>query len=114
MRRYNIYASMPKAGRFELIKDNPLPEGNQEKEYWAECFAWEDMKKVIPYLKSRGWRVVIEPVEEDEAFGKMHVYSFTYGINHDIQLIEILGIRVIMARDIMTPKAIKKSFTPRY
>lgn len=114
MRRYNMYASMPRAGRFELIKDNPLTEDSQENEYWAECFTWEDMKKVVPYLKARGWRLVVEPVEEEEAYGKMHIYGFTYGINHDIQLIEIQGIRVIMARDIMTPKVVKDSFTPRY
>jgi hypothetical protein len=114
MRRYNISASMPTAGRFELIKENPTSGCCQEKEYWAECFTWEDLKKVIPYLRSRGWKLNIEPVEEDDIYGKMHIYSFTYGINHDIQIMNMAGINVIMARDIMAPKAIRDSFNPRY
>ena len=114
MRRYNIYTSMSGNGRFELIKENNLPHGSQEMEYWAECFTWEDLKKVIPYFRARGWKLLIEPIEEEDAYGKMHIFSFTYGINHEIQLVDVMGIRVIMARDIIAPKAIKDSFTPRY
>lgn len=114
MKKYNLYASMSRAGRFELIKEIPLLGDGQENEYWAECFTWEDLKRVIPYFKSRGWKIQIEPIEKDEIPGKMHIYSFTCGINHDIQILDISGIRIIMARDDPAQKAIKNSSRPRY
>ncbi len=104
MRRYNLYSIMPNAGRFELIKDVPVNNGNQETTYWAECFTWEDLKKIVPYLRKLGWKLTVEPVDKDDLYGKMHIYSFTCGINSDTQIISICGLRVILARDIIVSR----------
>lgn len=104
MRRYNLYSIMPNTGRFELIKDVPANKGSQDTTYWAECFTWQELKMIVPYLKKRGWKLIVEPVDEDDLYGKMHIYSFTCGINSDTQIISICGIRVILARDIIVSR----------
>jgi hypothetical protein len=104
MRRYNLYKITPHTGRFELIKDVPAYTGNQETTYWAECFTWQELKKIIPYLRKRGWKLVVEPVDEDDLYGKMHIYSFTCGVNNETQIISLCGIRIIMARDIIVSR----------
>ncbi len=113
MRRYNIYTYLPGLGRYELIKENQKPSGRSEEDYWNECFTWADMKKVIPYLRSQGWKVVIEPLAREEAFGKIHIFSFTYGINHDFRILNISGLRIIIARDFGIHKSLKESFNPQ-
>jgi len=112
MRRYNIYTSIPIAGRYELMKENPHPSGKADEDYWNECFTWQDLKKVIPFLRSQGWKFTIEPVKEDEIYGNIHIFSFTYGVNHEFRVINISGLRVIMARDIGKDKSIKESLKP--
>jgi len=112
MRRYNIYTSIPIAGRYELMKENPHPSGKADEDYWNECFTWQDLKKVIPFLRSQGWKFTIEPVKEDEIYGNIHIFSFTYGVNHEFRVINISGLRVIMARDIGKDKSIKEFLKP--
>lgn len=112
MRRYNIYASMPMAGRYELMKENQCPSERPEMDYWNECFTWEDLKKIIPYLRSQGWKFEIEPVDEDQVYGKIHIFSFTYGINHDFRNVNASGLRVIMARDFGMNNSVKESTNP--
>ncbi|MBN2298653.1 MAG: hypothetical protein JXM72_08660 [Deltaproteobacteria bacterium] len=112
MRRYNIYASVPIAGRYELMKENPHPSGKADEDYWNECFTWEDLKKVIPFLRSQGWKFTIETVSEDEIYGNIHIFSFTYGVNHEFRIVNISGLRVIMALDFGTHKSVKESLNP--
>jgi hypothetical protein len=104
MRRYNLYTVLPNTGRFELIKDIPDHTTSQETAYWAECFTWQELKKLVPYLRRRGWRLIVDPVDEDDIYGKIHVYSFTYGINNDTQCINLCGIKLIMARDLVATR----------
>jgi hypothetical protein len=99
MRRYNLYSLLPHYGRFELIKDTRGQSGSTETLYWAECFTWQELKKLVPYFRKRGWRLTIEAVEENELYGKIHIHSYTYGINIETQLLNACGIKIIMARD---------------
>ena len=94
------------------MKENPHPSGKADEDYWNECFTWQDLKKVIPFLRSQGWKFTIEPVKEDEIYGNIHIFSFTYGVNHEFRVINISGLRVIMARDIGKDKSIKESLKP--
>ena len=112
MRRYNIYASMPRVGRYELMKENQHSCGRSDEDYWNECFTWEDLKKIIPYLRSQGCKFEIEPIAEDESCGKMHIFSFTCGVNHDIRMINVSGLHVIMARDLGMNKSLKETSNP--
>jgi hypothetical protein len=112
MRRYNIYASMPMAGRYELMKENQHSCGRSDEDYWNECFTWEDLKKIIPYLRSQGWKFEIEPISENQSCGKIHIYSFTYGVNHEFRMINASGLRVIMARDFGIDKTRKEYSNP--
>lgn len=99
MRRYNIQATVPASGRFEIIKENPGPTGIQEEDYWNECFSWEDMKAIVPRMRSFGWKLKISPIGEDELPGKIHLFPFTYGVNHEVQMLKISHIKIIMTRD---------------
>lgn len=112
MRRYNIYAFMPALGWFEIIKENQKQTGISEDDYWNECFTWQDLKKIVPYLRSQGWKITLEPLTKEEAFGKIHIFSFTYGINHDFRILNVSGMRIIVARDFGTHKNAKESFNP--
>ena len=112
MRRYNIYASMPMAGRYELMKDNQHPSGSSDADYWNECFTWKDLKKIIPYLRSHGWKIEIEPIAEDQSHGNIHIFSFTCGVNHDFMMINASGLRVIMARDFGLNEKLKEISNP--
>lgn len=112
MRRYNVYTFMPGMGRYEIIKENQKQSGRSEEDYWNECFSWEDLKKIVPFLRSQGWKVSIEPLDRDDAFGKIHIFSFTYGINHDFRILNISGLRVIIARDFGIHRSLKESFNP--
>jgi hypothetical protein len=112
MRKYNVYTFLPGVGRYELINENQKPTGVSEEDYWNECFTWQDLKKVVPYFRSQGWKVSVEPLSEDELTGKIHLFSFTYGINHDFRILNVSGMRVIMARDFGTHRSLKESFNP--
>jgi len=112
MRRYNIYVKAPNIGKYELIKENPFPQGNYEEDYWGECFTWAELKDVFPYLRSRRWKIVIEPVEKEEVFDKIHLFSFTYGVNHDFHILNISGMRIIMSRDLGMAGINKEKFHP--
>ena len=63
MRKYNVYTFPPGVGRYELIKENPEQTGDAEEDYWNECFTWQDLKMVVPYFRSLGWKVAVEPVK---------------------------------------------------
>lgn len=112
MRRYNIYASIPMIGRYELTRENPHSCAQPDDEYWNECFTWQDLKKIIPYLKSQGWKFEIETVSKDQAHEKIHIFSFTYGVNHDFRIVNISDIRIIMARDFDVANTQKESLNP--
>ncbi len=112
MRKYNIYISMPGMGRYEIIKDNQKTSGRSEEDYWNECLTWSDLKKVVPYLRSQGWRITVEPLTREDAYGKIHIFSFTYGINHDFRVVNIKDIRIIVARDFGIHRSIKESYNP--
>jgi hypothetical protein len=112
MRRYNIYTFMPGMGRYEIIRENQKQTGRSEEDYWNECFSWEDLKKIVPHLRSQRWKVTIEPLSREEAFGKIHIFSFTYGINHDFKIVNVSGIRIIIARDFGMHRSLKESFNP--
>ncbi len=103
---------MPSLGRFEVIRETGKQSGGPEEDYWQECFTWPDLKKIVPALKAQGWRVTVEPVSREEIFGRIHIFSFTCGINHDFRIRNIAGIRIIIARDFGIPKILKESFTP--
>lgn len=100
------------AGRYELMKENQSPSERPETDYWNECFTWEELKKIIPYLRSQKWKLEIIPVEKEEVCGRMHIFSFTYGINHDFRIISISGLHVIVARDFGMRKTIVESTKP--
>lgn len=112
MRRYNIYTFMPGMGRYEIIKENQKQSGKSEEDYWNECFTWEELKKIVPYFRSQGWKVTVEPLTRDDAFGRIHIFSFTYGINHDFRILNVSGIRVIIARDFGIHRSLKESSNP--
>jgi hypothetical protein len=99
MRRYDVHVKVGTAGTFELIKENVNSVGLQGDDYWNECFTWQELKDIVPRMKALGWKLAIEPVEEYETSGKIHLFPFTYGINHEVQLITISGLRLIMTRD---------------
>ena len=99
MRRYNIHVIVPSAGRFELIKENLIPTGIQEEDYWNECFTWGDLKCIVPRLKAMRWKLTISPVDENELPGKIHLFPFTYGVNHKVQLFTISGLRLVLTSD---------------
>ncbi len=98
MRRYDVQVRIGAAGTFELIKENVGPAGFQGDDYWNECFTWQELKDIMPRMKALGWKVSISPVEEYEASEKIHLFPFTYGINHEVQLISISGLRLILTR----------------
>lgn len=112
MRKYNVYTFLPGIGRYEIIKENPHQTGVPQEDYWNECFTWQDLKKVVPYFRSQGWKLSVEPLTEDDALDKIHIFSFTYGINHDFKILNISGMRVIMARDFGINRSIKESYNP--
>jgi hypothetical protein len=112
MRRYNIYANIPTVGRYELMRENPRLCTKPDDEYWNECFTWQDLKKIIPYLKSQGWKFEIEAISKDQVPGKIHIFSFTYGVNHDFRIVNIAGMRIIMARDFGVDNTQKESLNP--
>ncbi|HDP24189.1 MAG TPA: hypothetical protein ENN34_01990 [Deltaproteobacteria bacterium] len=112
MRRYNIYATVPSVGKYELIKENLCPCGIQEEDYWNECFTWEELKTIIPSLRANGWKVRVEPISEEDCIGKMHIFSFTYGVNHDFKLLRIEALRIIMVRDYGVQKSQKQRLGP--
>ena len=103
---------MPALGRFEIIRETGKQSGGPEEDYWQDCFTWPDLKKIVPALRAQGWRVTVEPVSREEIFGRIHIFSFTCGINHDFRILNIAGIRIIIARDFGIPKTLKESFTP--
>jgi len=112
MRKYNVYTFPPSVGRYELIKENPEQTGDAEEDYWNECFTWQDLKMVVPYFRSLGWKVAVEPLAREDSMGKIHIFSFTCGINHDFRILDISGIRIIMARDFGIHRSIKESLNP--
>jgi hypothetical protein len=99
-------------GKFEIIKENVKQTGRAEDDYWNECFTWPELKKIVPFLRRQGWKLTLEPVEREEIFGKIHIFSFTYGINHDFRILNISGLRVIIARDFGIHTSLKESFNP--
>ncbi len=100
MRRYNVYISMGLYGRYELVKEK-MESYDFLDDYWEECFTWEDLKKVIPFFRSRGWRVTVEPVNIADALSKVHLPGLTYNIDdNDLNIVDIDDIRVIMVRDL--------------
>lgn len=112
MRKYNISVTIPATGKYELIRENLCPTGIQEEDYWNECFTWNDLKAIIPSLRANGWKVKVDPVSEEDCLGKIHIFSFTYGVNHDFKLLKVSGIRIIMARDFGMSKTQKETFHP--
>jgi hypothetical protein len=112
MRRYNVYAFLPGIGRYEIIKENLKPADAHREDYWNECFTWQELKKVVPFFRSQGWKVSVEPLSQEEALDRIHIFSFTYGINHDFRILNISGMRVIMARDFGIHRSIKESYNP--
>ncbi|MCE5274483.1 MAG: hypothetical protein ABFD70_04175 [Syntrophaceae bacterium] len=112
MRRYNIYVTVPASGKFELIKENMSPIGVQEEDYWKECFTWIELKDLVPHMKTLRWKLKITPVDEEELPGKIHLFPFTYGVNHEVQLLTISGLRLIMTRDMGHLRATKNMNNP--
>jgi len=112
MRRYNVYIFLPGTGRYEIIKENSKHSVISHEDYWNECFTWQDLKKIVPFFRSQGWKVSIEPLTQEESVGKIHIFSFTYGINHDFRTMNVSGIRIIMARDISIHRSRKESCNP--
>ena len=103
---------MPLVGRYELMKENQHSSGGSDEDYWNECFTWEELKKIIPYLRSQGWKFEIESITEEQSIGKIHIFSFTCGVNHDFRQINASGLHVIMARDFGNNKTLKESSNP--
>jgi hypothetical protein len=99
MRRYNVHVKVASAGMFELIKENVNPLGVQEEDYWSECFTWTELKNIVPRMKALGWKLAISPVDENDLNEKIHLFPFTYGVNHEVQMFTISGLRLIMTRD---------------
>jgi len=114
VRKYNLYITKPLVGEYEAIKENPCPTGVRPEDYWAECFTWKDLKKVVPFLKSRGWKIVVEPIEESDIHHSIHIFEFTYGINHDVKIVNISGMRIIMTRNTKDFATNKDDMSLRY
>lgn len=112
MRRYNIQVTVPSTGRYEIIKENPNPNGIQEEDYWNECFSWEDLKEIIPRMRALRWKLKIHPIEEGDLAGKIHLFPFTYGVNHEVQMIRIAHLKIIMTRDMGLLNFPKHSYHP--
>ena len=112
MRRYDILVFIPSSGRYEIIKDNQTPSGFQEEDYWNECFSWQELKVIVPHMRFFKWRLSISPIDEEDLAGKIHLFPFTYGVNHEVQMIKISGIKLIMARDMGRINSPKHSFHP--
>ncbi len=93
-------------GTFEVIKENHTPSGMPAEDYWSECFTWEELKVLVPSMRRLGWRVRVVPVEEAESEGRIHIYPFTYGVNHDVRMVSLAGMRLVLARhSLPTPKS---------
>ncbi len=112
MRRYNIQVTVPSAGRYEIIKENTNPTGIQEEDYWNECFSWEDLKDLIPRMRALRWKMKIFPIDEEDLAGKIHLFPFTFGVNHEVQMIRIAHIKIIMTRDMGLLNFPKHSYHP--
>jgi len=112
MRRYNIQVTVPSSGRYEIIRENFNPIGIQEEDYWNECFSWEDLKVIIPRMRSLGWKFKISPIEDDDLPGKIHLFPFTYGVNHEVRMIKISHLKIIMTRDMGLLSFPKHSYHP--
>ena len=112
MRRYNIQIIMPSSGRYEVIKENLSPTGVQEEDYWSECFTWTELKTVIPRMRRLGWKTRVTPVEEEELPGKIHLFPFTYGVNHEVQMVRMSDLRLVLTRDMGLLKFPRTSYYP--
>ena len=98
MRRYNVYILMGLYGRYELVKERKDSYDFLD-DYWEECFTWEDLKKVVPFFRSRGWKVSVEPIDIADALSRMHLLGLTYGVDTDISIVNIGDIRVFMVKN---------------
>lgn len=112
MRRYNIQVTVPSSGRYEIIKENANPTGIQEEDYWNECFTWEDLKDMIPRMRGIRWKLKIHPIDQEDLAGKIHLFPFTYGVNHEVRLVKISQIKIIMTRDMGLLDFPKHSYYP--
>ncbi len=112
MRRYNIQIIVPSLGRYEVIKENINPTGVQEEDYWNECFTWDDLKTVIPRMRKLRWKLKVSPIEEADLPGKIHLFPFTYGVNHEVQMIRISDLKLILTRDMGLLKFPRSSYHP--
>lgn len=112
MRRYNIQVIVPSLGRYEVIKENMSPTGVQEEDYFNECFTWDDLKTVVPHMRRQRWKLKISPIEEDDLPGKIHLFPFTYGVNHEVQMVRMSDLRLILTRDMGLLKFPRSSYRP--
>ncbi len=102
MRRYDIRVTIPSLGRYEVIKENPGHQGSQEEDYWEECFTWQDLKVLVPTMRKMGWRIRIMEVEQDRLSGRIHLFPFTYGVNHDVRMFTMAHVRIILTKSVDT------------
>jgi hypothetical protein len=112
MRRFNIQVIMPSLGRYEVIKENINPTGVQDEDYWNECFTWGDLKTVVPRMRRFGWKTKVTAIEEEELPGKIHLFPFTYGVNHEVQMIKMSHLKLILTRDMGLLKFPRTSYYP--
>lgn len=112
MRRYNIQAIVPSLGRYEVIKENMNPTGVQEEDYWNECFSWADLKILVPHMRRLRWKLRITSIDEEDLQGKIHLFPFTYGVNHEVQMIRMSDFRLILTRDMGLLKFPRSSYRP--
>ena len=112
MRRYNIQITVPSLGRYEVIKENMNPTGVQEEDYWNECFTWDDLKILVPRMRKLRWKLKITDIDEEDLQGKIHLFPFTYGVNHEVQMIRISDHRLILTRDMGLLKFPRSSYRP--
>jgi hypothetical protein len=112
MRRYNIQIIVPSLGRYEVIKENANPTGIQEEDYWSECFTWPELKIIVPRMRKMGWKIRVSPIEESDLAGKIHLFPFTYGVKHEVQMIKVSELKLILTRDMGVLKFPKSSYYP--
>ncbi len=112
MRRYDITVTICPLGVYEVIRDNPNPSGVQVEDYWAECFTWMELKVLVPAMRRLGWRVKISSVDEDDVGGRIHIFPFTYGVNHDVRMLTVAGARLVLTRVEDIPRVADSTFNP--
>jgi hypothetical protein len=98
-------------GTVEIIKKNTNPTGIQEEDYWNECSPGKT-ERLDTALRALRWKMKIFPIDEEDLAGKIHLFPFTFGVNHEVQMIRIAHIKIIMTRDMGLLNFPKHSYHP--